>query len=100
MKKIAICILSVLIMMMFCGCSTEEKPQIHTETQGDLRITYIYNDTLDAVVSKNVYNASTGLTTEYFYFYEEKGWGEQLVGSSAVTFDQEGKIIDKFKDNK
>ncbi len=100
MKKIVACMLSVFIMIMFCGCSIEEKPQIYTEIQGDLQITYIYNDTLDAVVSKNIYNVNTGLTTEYFYFYEEKGWGEQLIGSSAVTFDQEGKIIDRFEDNK
>lgn len=90
-------------MIAFCGCyseCTKENSRTYVETQGNLQITYTYNDSLDTVISKNIYNTDTGLTIEYFYFYEEKGWGEQFVGLSVITTDKEGRIISKYEDNK
>lgn len=100
MKKITMCLLSIFIVLALCGCSQVEKePQTYTETQGNLHVTYTYNDLHSVIVSKNIYNVDTGLTTEYFYFYEDKGWGEQLIGASVVTITKDGQIIDKFEDN-
>ena len=99
MKKIAVCLLSIFMMLVFCSCSkTEEESQTYTETQGNLQITYTYNDSHSVIVSKNVYDTNTGITTEYFYFYEDKGWGEQLIGVSVVTIDKDGQIVDKYDD--
>ena len=97
MKKIVICLLSVFIMLAFCGCSQAEKePQTYIETQGNLQITYTYNDHHTVIVSKNIYDTNTGVTTEYFYFYEDKGFGEQLIGVSVVTINKDGQIISKY----
>lgn len=96
MKKITICLLSILMMFVLCGCSQkEEAPRTHTETQGNLQITYTYSYD-DIVVSKNIYNTNTGITTEYFYFYENNGWGEHLIGTTVITIDKDGQIIDKY----
>lgn len=100
MKKVVICLLSIFIVLALCGCSkTEEKAsRTYTETKGNLQITYTYNDNGRAIISKNVYDINTGITIEYFYFYEDKGWGEQLMGVSVVTIDKDGQIIGKYDD--
>lgn len=95
MKKIIICLLIIFIMMMSCACSQEER--LYTEAQGDLQITYAYNGTL--LVSKSVYDVSTGITTEYCYFYENTGWGAYIVGTSVVTI-KGGQIIAGFEAHK
>ena len=97
MKKILICLLTIFITLTFCGCSQEEeKLRTHTETQGNLQITYTcaYDD---IVVSKNIYDTNTGITTEYFYFYKNNGWGEHLIGTTVITIDKDGQIIDKYE---
>lgn len=89
-----------MILVLLCSCSqTEENSQTYTETQGNLQITYTYNDQHSVIVSKNIYDTNTGLTIEYFYFYEDKGWGEQLIGASVVAITKDGQIIDKFEDS-
>lgn len=95
MKKITVCLLSIVILLSFCGCSQKELPT-YTETQGNLQITYTYNDYHTVIVSKNIYDVNTGITTEYFYFYEDKGWGEQLIGATVITIDNDGQIIDRY----
>lgn len=101
MKKMVICLLSIFIMLVFCGCSqTEEELQTYTETQGNLQITYTYGYAHSVIISKNIYDVDTGLTTEYSYFYENKGWGAQLIGISVITIDKDGQIIDEFEDNR
>lgn len=100
MKKITTCLLSIFMVLALCSCSqTEERSQTYTETQGNLQITYTYNDQHSVIVSKNIYDTNTGLTIEYFYFYEDKGLGEQLIGVSVVAITKDGQIINKFEDS-
>ena len=97
MKKILICSLCIFVMLAFCSCSQkEEGSRTHMETQGNLQITYTYAYD-NIVVSKNIYDTNTGITTEYFYFYENKGWGEHLIGTTVITIDKDGQIIDKYE---
>lgn len=97
MKKIIICLLIIFIMMMSCACSQEER--VYTEIQGDLQITYTYSKDCILLMSKSVYDASTGITTEYCYFYENTGWGALVVGMSVVTI-KNGQIIDGLEAHK
>lgn len=98
MKKILIYSLCVFMIFAFCGCSQTQKERLrtHTETQGSLRITYTCSYD-DIVVSKNIYDTNTGITTEYFYFYENKGWGAFLIGTTVITVDKDGQVIDKYE---
>lgn len=98
MKKIAICLLCIFMVLVLCGCSQieEEKQRTYTETQGNLQITYIRSYD-DIVVSKNIYDTNTGITIKYFYFYENNGWGSHLIGTTVVTIDKDGQIIDKYE---
>lgn len=96
MKKIIFSLLSILIVLTLCGCSVENKDNIYTEIQDDVTITYIYDGA--NVVSKNIYNMSTGITTEYVYFYHNNGWGTNIAGVSVVTITKDGQIINQFED--
>lgn len=97
MKKITICLLGIFMLLTFCGCSNvKEESKIYTETKGNLQITYTYGYSNKSIISKNVYNVDTGITIEYSYFYENRGWGEQLIGISVITIDKNGQIIDKY----
>lgn len=102
MKKIIVNLIAFLMLISLCGCcnssSSDEnskKNQVYTETQGDLLITYVYD--YNDVVSKNVYDKNTGITTDYTYFYNNNGWGKWLVDVSIVTITRDGKIIDQFE---
>lgn len=97
-QQMAICMLSIFIMTLFCGCSSETEPMTRTEIHNDLEITYTYNNAGSTVISKSVYNTNTGITTNYFYYYTE-GYSEQLVGSSVVVVNRDGEIISQFNSN-
>jgi hypothetical protein len=88
------------MLFSFCGCSESkaEEPKIHTEIQDNLKITYIYDEWGSIVVSKNVYNMDTEVTVEYVYFYENNGWGTQLIGVSVITTTKDGQIVNQFED--
>lgn len=100
MKKFILCLLSVFMLLSFCGCSESkaEVPKIHTETQDNLIITYLYDGTGSIVVSKNIYNMDTEATVEYVYFYNNNGWGRLQCGVSVITITKDGKIINQFED--
>lgn len=98
MKKMLICSLCIFMILAFCSCSQieEKKVRTYTETQDNLQITYTCSYD-DIIVSKNIYDTNTGITTEYFYFYEDRGWGEHLIGTTVITIDKDGQIIDKYE---
>ena len=100
MKKIILCLLSILMLFLFCGCSEPkfEKKQIYTEVQDNLKITYIYDERCSVIVTKNIYNMDTGVTIEYVYFYEKNGWGIQHIGVAVITTSKDGQIINQFED--
>lgn len=95
MKKIIASIIIVLMFISLCGCSNTNKNQVYTETQGNLLITYIYDE--DDVISKSVYNNITEITVTYTYYYNNNGWGRNVVGSSIISVDKDGNIIDRFE---
>lgn len=100
MKKIIINLLVFLMLISLCGCSNSSNPNedsktVYTEEEGNLLITYIYD--YDDIISKNVYDKNTGITTDYTYFYHNNGWGKNLVGINIVAITKDGIIIDKFE---
>lgn len=100
MKKVILILMVVSMMFVFCGCSEREKePRTYTEIHGNITITYTYDEYNSSIVSKNIYNADTGLTTEYSYFYEDIGRGDKLVGISVVIIGKDGQIIDSYGHN-
>ena len=107
MKKIIVSLFIFSMLVLLCGCGSEsangsdsssndskKNVRAYTETQGDLLLTYIY-DRGNNVISKNVYDKNTGITTDYTYFYYEDGWGKNVVGVNIVTITKDGKIIDQ-----
>ena len=95
MKKIIASIIIILMFTSLCGCSDTD--EVYTETQGNLLITYIYDNDGGDIISKSVYNNSTEITIIYTYYYDNHGWGKNIVGSSIVSVDKDGKIIGKFE---
>lgn len=99
-KKIIAIILTLLLLVCLCGCgsdTTDEEEFIITETNGNLVITYVMDKYEYIVLSKNIYNTETGITTEYVYYYTERGWGPQLIDSRITTIDKDGTIISTEK---
>ncbi len=100
MKKIIVNLLIFLMLISLCGCSNcnecSERNKTYTEAKGDLLITYIYSG--DYVISKNIYDKNTDITTDYTYYYENNGWGNNLVGMNIVTITRDGEIIDQSED--
>ena len=96
MKKITLILLIIITIFTFSGCS--KLSRTYTETQNNLLITYIYDETLNMIVSKNVYHIDTGISVEYTYFYHHTGWGTNLIGVSAIAIDGNGQIISEFED--
>ena len=99
MKKF-LCLILILSTLLITGCSTNDYPEtgenITVEEQGDLTITYIYDYGNYRVIAKNVYDNTTGITTEYSYYYKNNGWGTNLIGTSVVITSKEGEIISQF----
>ena len=99
MKK---CILGILFTLTLCltGCgATEPEKRTSTEVCGNLYITYMYNLQDDTIISKNVYDETTGITTEYVYYYIDAGHGEKLVGVNVITITKDGEIVGEFKNS-
>ena len=95
-KKFLILGLILVISLVFCGCSEQShtpNPNTLTETIDNKQIVYTYNYAETIVVSKTVYDLDTGITTEIIYYHEDKGWGEQLIGSSIYIYDSTGKLL-------
>lgn len=105
-KKIIICIVVALTMLFsMCGCKivkyteVDRHANVQTEVKGDLQTTYVYHCyECDDLVSKTVYNTATKITTEYTYFYENRGWGRQPNGVNIITIQEDGTIIDSHKE--
>ena len=97
MKKIVVVVIICLMLALLCGCNSDDNETTHTETKENLLITYIYAN--NELTSKNVYNKNTGITTEYFYFYDNHGCGTHLVDIKVVTITKDGKIIGQFGNN-
>ena len=99
MKKF-LCLILILSTLLITGCSINDYPEaeenITVEEQGDLTITYIYDYGNSYVIAKNVYNNTTGITTEYSYYYKNNGWETNLIGTSIVIISKEGEIISQF----
>ena len=92
-------ILLGVVMLAFGGCDSKpevNKRQVYTETKDGRQITYVYDDDNTSIISKNVYNEDTGITIEYFYFYENTGWGDKCIGGGVVVIDKDGNVVGKF----
>lgn len=88
----------IIIMLLYLtGCGSNEPEQnVFTEVHENMIITYAYNLHDDTLISKNVYDSNTGLTTEYNYFYKPESHGGTLMGVSIVTITKEGKVTGDF----
>lgn len=98
-KSILTSLFLLTICLTGCGEVAEPEKRISTEMCGNLCITYMYNMQDNTVISKNVYDESTGVTTEYVYYYEDRGYGEKLVGMNVVTISKDGEVIGEFKNS-
>ena len=94
MKRIIAGTIIILILISLCGCSNVDNNQVYTETQENLLITYIYDE--GDIISKSVYNNSTEITIIYTYYYNNNGWGRNVVGTSVISVTKDGEIIDTF----
>lgn len=99
MKKIIALVLCLFILLL-CGCSkkdtyepAQEYKYKQVEQIDNLTITYIYDPAEQHILSRNIYNKETGITTEYTYYYKEDGWGSHLIDSDVRTIDKDGNII-------
>lgn len=94
-------ILGLLIMLSVCliGCGSIPEPEKRTSTElcENLYTTYVYNPKDDTIISKNVYDKTTGVTTEYVYYYTDEGRGKILVGFNVITISKEGKVMGEFE---
>lgn len=101
MKKYILAIMFVLsICLVGCGSAEDNHhKRVQTEVIGNKQITYIYNLHDDTIVSKNVFDKDTGVTTEYVYYYTDEGRGDKLIGVNVITIAKDGQVTGEFKDN-
>lgn len=101
MKKYILAIMFALsICLVGCGSAEDNhNKRVQTEVIGNKQITYIYNLQNDTIVSKNVYDNDTGVTTEYVYYYTDEGRGDKLIGVNVITISKDGKVTGEFKNN-